>query len=75
MAQVLVRDLEDAVVDNLKERARRQGRSLEAELRQILQQAAGERRTPKLGIAEIQALFAGQSFTDSGGLQREDRER
>lgn len=50
--------------------------SLVAELRQKLQQAAGERQTePPLGLAEIQALFAGKVFTDSGQLQREDRER
>lgn len=76
MAQVLVRDLEETVVEKLKERAQSQGRSLESELRQILQQAAEENWTPpKLSIAELQALFAGRRFTDSGTLQREDRER
>jgi plasmid stability protein len=76
MAQVLVRDLDDMVVERLKERARLQGRSLEAELRQILQQAAAERRvSPKVSLTEIQALFAGRVFTDSGMLQHEDRER
>ncbi|MDQ2687415.1 MAG: Arc family DNA-binding protein [Armatimonadota bacterium] len=76
MAQVLVRDLEDTVVEKLKERARSQGRSLESELRQILQQAAEERQTPpNFSITELQAMFAGRRFTDSGKLQREDRER
>ena len=40
MAQVLVRDLPDETVTRLKERAADAGRSLEAELREILNQAA-----------------------------------
>ncbi|GAA0603342.1 hypothetical protein GCM10009416_46260 [Craurococcus roseus] len=40
MAQVLVRDLPDETVARLKERAAEAGRSLEAELRDILNQAA-----------------------------------
>lgn len=40
MAQVLVRQLEDRVVRSLKERAARNGNSLEQELREILTQAA-----------------------------------
>jgi antitoxin FitA len=40
MAQVLVRDLPDETVARLKERAAEAGRSLEAELREILNQAA-----------------------------------
>lgn len=76
MAQVLVRDLDDAVVEKLKERARSQGRSLEAELRQILRQAADEHRmATSMTIAEIQAMFAGRTFADSAELLREDRER
>lgn len=40
MAQVLVRDLPDETVARLKEKAAEAGRSLEAELRDILNQAA-----------------------------------
>lgn len=76
MPQVLIRDLDATVIEGLKERAKQQGRSLEAELRLILQQASCERtQQPKLSIAQIQAMFAGQTFSDSGELQREDRER
>ena len=76
MAQVLIRELDDGVVEQLKEYARSHGRSLEAELRLILSAAAEERRSrPRMSLAEIQALFARQTFTDSGQLQREDRER
>ena len=40
MAQILVRNLDDAVVDRLKQRAREEGRSLQAEVRTILSEAA-----------------------------------
>ena len=40
MAQVLVRDLPEETVARLKERAAEAGRSLEAELRDILNRAA-----------------------------------
>ena len=39
MAQLLVRNLEDAVVAELKKRAARSGRSVEAEHREILRSA------------------------------------
>lgn len=40
MAQVLVRNLNDRVVARLKKRARTQGRSLQAEVKTILEEAA-----------------------------------
>jgi antitoxin FitA len=40
LAQVLVRDLPDETVDRLKSKAAQAGRSLEAELRDILNRAA-----------------------------------
>jgi plasmid stability protein len=72
MAQVLIRDVEPVVVDRLKDRARRKGRSLEAELRLILEEAAGISFEE---VAYIRALFAGRIFDDSSDLIREDRER
>ena len=39
MAQILVRNLDDVVVDRLKQRAREEGRSLQSEVRTILSQA------------------------------------
>lgn len=44
MAQVLVRNLDDEVVERLKARAAKAGRSLESELRGILEAAAREER-------------------------------
>jgi len=41
MATLTIRNLDDGVVERLKQRAERNGRSLEAEIRQILQRTAG----------------------------------
>jgi antitoxin FitA len=76
MPQVLVRNLSPAVLEKLKARARQNGRSLEAELRLILQRAAGEPAADLLtGVERVRALFAGRTFSDSAELLREDRDR
>jgi antitoxin FitA len=76
MTQVLVRDVEPQVLDKLKARARQNGRSLEAELRLILRQAAGEPASSLLPEVErVRAMFAGRAFSDSAALLREDRDR
>jgi antitoxin FitA len=76
MAQVLVRDVEPTVIEKLKARAKENGRSLEAELRLILQRAAGDDIDDALAEVErVRALFAGRTFSDSAELVREDRER
>jgi plasmid stability protein len=76
MAQVLIRDLETGIVDKLKRRARRSGRSLEAELRLVLERAANEEPADAMAEVErVRALFAGRRFSDSADLIREDRER
>ena len=76
MPQVLVRELDLAVVERLKQRARSHGRSLEAELREILQCAA------KSGIADARELadrirrnLSDRQHTDSTQLVQEDRAR
>lgn len=76
MPQVLVRDIEPAVVERLKERAQKNGRSLEAELRAILRCASGVDMAAALAeLKRIQADFAGRTFSDSTELLRADRER
>jgi hypothetical protein len=76
MAQILVRNVAKPVVDRLKRRARRGGRSLESEVRAILEQAA---RVDPAGARElvdrIRAQFRGRRFPDSAELIREDRDR
>lgn len=60
MAQLVVRNLEDSVKTCLQRRARRNGRSMEEEVRDILRQAAKEDKRPTRGLgSEIAALMAG----------------
>lgn len=58
MAQFVVRQLEDDLKARLKHRAMRHGRSMEAEIREILRAAASEKGRPviKLG-SRIAARF------------------
>ena len=47
MAQLVVRRLDDGVKERLKARARKHGRSLEAEARSILEDAANDKTSSK----------------------------
>lgn len=76
MAQVLVRDLDPGVVERLKARARDRGRSLEAELRGILEAAAAvDRGEARALAARIRRRLSGRGHSDSADLQAEDRAR
>jgi antitoxin FitA len=52
MAQLLIRDLDDDVIDRLKTKAELKGHSLEQELREVLTAAAPLTPEEKLAIAE-----------------------
>jgi antitoxin FitA len=59
MAQLVVRNIENAVKTRLQRRARRNGRSMEEEVRDILRNAAKDEDVPTGGLGtEISALFA-----------------
>ncbi|HEY1660018.1 MAG TPA: hypothetical protein VGG14_16820 [Candidatus Sulfotelmatobacter sp.] len=60
MAQLLVRNLENSVKARLQRRAKRHGRSMEEEVRDILRAAANEgKNPPKGGLGtEISKIFA-----------------
>jgi antitoxin FitA len=59
MSQFVVRNLENGVTIRLKQRARRHGRSMEEEVREILRDAVHEDEDPSGGLGtEISALFA-----------------
>ncbi len=78
MAQVLVRNLDDKVVARLKKRAERQGRSLQAEVKTILEEAAKEETGDFWEAAERireRLKRSGRKFSDSAALIREDRDR
>ena len=50
MAQILVRNLENEVKTRLQRRAKRNGRSMEAEVREILRDAAKEDAPKRRGL-------------------------
>jgi plasmid stability protein len=76
MASILVRGLDEGTIQRLKERARLNGRSLQREIKEILERAAAP-----LTMSEARRLserwrrrLGGQSYSDSAQLIRTDRE-
>jgi plasmid stability protein len=60
MAQVVVRNLQDAVKRKLKQRAARHGHSMEEEIRDILRNAVKDEGRPERGLGSaIVARFKG----------------
>ena len=68
MGQVLVRQIPDETITRLKAKAARHGRSLEAELRLILEHAVAE---PKDEILRLRDALGGKRMPDSSDLVRE----
>lgn len=77
VAQLLIRNLSEAVVERLKARARAHDRSLQAEARRILEQAAATDPGDFWARADALrgSLAAKGARTDSTAAVREDRER
>jgi plasmid stability protein len=76
MAQVLVRELKPEVVTRLKDRARSRGRSLQAELKDILEQASRQGTLDARSVAlRIRRRLAGRRHSDSVDLVALDRAR
>ena len=76
MSDLLIRGLDDRALRRLKERAKRNGRSLQKEVKLMIEQAAGAdpEATRKL-FAGWKQKFAGRKLTPSVELLREDRDR
>jgi plasmid stability protein len=78
MAQILVRELDESVIKKLKSRAKSNRRSMESEIRAILESAAQAHSDKARFIKEAASLrkrIARRLQTDSGILQAEDRDR
>jgi plasmid stability protein len=77
MAQVLIRNLDPATVERLKERARQHGRSLQAEAKAILVQGAGLYTMEEARAASEawHRRLGGRKFSDSAAMVRKDRRR
>ncbi len=78
MTDILIRNVDRKVLEQLKARASGNGRSLQQELGQIIRQAAGFGTLDALALADrIRREIARQhpEQTDSVDLIREDRDR
>ncbi|NOY93848.1 MAG: DNA-binding protein [Deltaproteobacteria bacterium] len=74
MGQLIVRNIEDEIVQALKRRAAKQGRSAEAEHREILRQAlADERKRPsfKRFLESMPDVGEDEDFCVPRGMPRE----
>jgi antitoxin FitA len=75
MAQILIRNLDDFVVERLKERARARGTSLEQEARSIITDSVALSRTE---LAQVLAEYRSRqrpAGVPAADLVREDRDR
>jgi plasmid stability protein len=76
MTDVLIRNLDERVLERLKARAARHGRSLQAEAKWVLERAAGpDREELAEMLARWRSRFEGRGLGDSSDLIREDRDR
>jgi plasmid stability protein len=78
MAQLLIEDVAEATVAKLKERASHHGRSLQQELKFILEEAARQNSAESWeAIHQFRRRLqeSERVFSDSTDLLREDRER
>jgi antitoxin FitA len=74
MAQILIRNVDDTVVERLKKRASLNGRSLQAELKIVLEQAAQMDIADAREIAaRIRGKLKGRQLSDSAELLHEER--
>ena len=76
MGSIVVRGLDQQTIERLKERARLNGRSLQQEVKKILECTAGTLTMPEARrLAERwRRRLRGRSFSDSARLIREDRD-
>ena len=70
MSDVLVRGLSKETISLLKARARRNGRSMQAELKNIVEQAArAESVDTEILSGRIRRMLEGRSHSDSAGIE------
>ena len=85
MTQLQLEDLSPTLIQQLETLAKLHGRSLQEEIKYILQQAAqsqlrfyrtgGDMAKAREAVARSQARYTGRTFSDSAELIREDREQ
>ena len=76
MAQILVRKVDERLVRRLKASAQRNGRSLQAEVKTILEQNTPlDMKSARRLVDAIRKRLGNRRFDDSSALIRRERER
>ena len=76
MPDVLVRDVEESVLERLKDRAKQNGRSLQKELKLLFRSfVETDALSSDETAAKIRNSLRGRIHSDSAELLREDRQR
>ena len=76
MAQVIVKGLNESVVERLKARAKQHGHTLQSELKTIIEQAVQQDfASARKLAAQLRRRLSGRVHTDSAELIAEDRTR
>ncbi len=76
MGRLIVRDLDDAIIRRLRERAARHGRSMEAEHRRLLEESLDPLDDAFFDVAErLRAETRATRASDSADIIRADRDR
>jgi plasmid stability protein len=76
VAQVLIRDLRPETVSRLKARAKAHRRSLQAELKEVLENASRQAGLDARALADrVRRQLAGRAHSDSVDLIAKDRAR
>ena len=76
MANVTIRNIDEQTIARLKTRAARNGRSLQAELQQILERAAmADAIAGRVVAARIRRKLSDRNHSDSASLMADDRGR
>jgi plasmid stability protein len=75
MPDILIRGLDKKVLQRLKARAKRNGRSLQSEAKTVIENAAQPSILEALEDAQRMRKQLGRTFGDNAELIREDRRR
>ena len=78
MAQILVRDLDDTIVERLRSKAQAHNRSLEAEVRWVLGEAAAaltiDHAAAVHSLSNLRKKLKGRKLPDTTASIREERD-
>ena len=75
MAQITIRQLDNALVARLRKRAAAAGRSMEQEVREILAAACADQTEVVARLKQRHDSYGGRMFSDSADIVREMRDQ